>query len=62
MAFMVASIVLLHVVSLACLLGMARYSVELVDEEGRPIRQTGGWTERVVPRRRAGFKTRQKLL
>lgn len=57
MAFVVASIVILHIVSLACLLGMARYSVALVDEDGRPVaRLAGGWTERVIPRRRARTK------
>ena len=53
MAFVVASIVLLHVVSLACLLLMARHSVMLVDEDGRPVFKVGAWKERVVPRHRA---------
>ena len=48
MAVMVTSIILLHAVSLACLFLMARHSVMLVDEEGRPLR-AGMWRERVVP-------------
>jgi hypothetical protein len=53
MAFMIASIVLLHGVSLACLLFISRHSVMLVDEDGRPIRQADDWHVRVVPRRRS---------
>lgn len=49
MAFMVTSIVLLHAVSLACLFFMARHSVMLVDEEGRPV-APGMWHERVIPK------------
>ncbi|MFN3430354.1 MAG: hypothetical protein ACK46X_10405 [Candidatus Sericytochromatia bacterium] len=49
MAVMLASIILLHAVSLACLFLMARHSVMLVDEEGRPL-SAGKWHERVVPR------------
>ena len=55
MAFVVVSIVVLHVVSLALLLGMARWSVALVDEDGRPVNRKGGWTERIIPRRRTGL-------
>lgn len=53
MAFIIASIVLLHGVSLACLLYISRHSVMLVDEDGRPIRQLDDWHVRVVPRQRA---------
>jgi hypothetical protein len=53
MAFMIASIILLHGVSLACLLFISRHSVMLVDEDGRPIRPVDDWHVRVVPRQRA---------
>lgn len=53
MAFMIASILLLHGVSLACLLFISRHSVMLVDEDGRPVRQLDDWHVRVVPRRKA---------
>lgn len=49
MAVMMIGIVLLHVASLTCLLLLARHSVMLVDEHGRPLGRAEGWTERVVP-------------
>jgi hypothetical protein len=59
MAFVIASIVLLHAVSLVCLLLVARHSVLLVDEDGRPLR-VGGWRERVVPRAPSARPTRHE--
>ena len=47
MATIVATLAMLHVAALAGVLLMARYSVMLVDDEGRPIRP-GTWHERVV--------------
>lgn len=47
MATLVATVAMLHVAALAGVLLMARYSVMLVDDEGRPI-QPGPWAERVV--------------
>ena len=49
MATTLATIALVHVAALACILLMAKYSVMLVDEDGMPIQRTTGWYERVVP-------------
>lgn len=49
MATTLATIALIHVAALGCILLMAKFSVMLVDEDGQPLQRTTGWYERVVP-------------
>lgn len=56
MASILALMLTLHAAALAAVLLMARHSVMLVDEDGRPIRPSA-WRERVVPPREAPAPT-----
>ncbi|HEY9721052.1 MAG TPA: hypothetical protein V6D47_03510 [Oscillatoriaceae cyanobacterium] len=49
MAPIIATIVLLHVAALAGVLILARHSVVLVDEQGRPLGGPSPWTEQRIP-------------
>lgn len=49
-----AAIALVHVAAFSCVLLMARYSVMLVDEDGRPIQRTSDWYEQVIPSLKGG--------
>ena len=44
-----ATILAVQAVSAAGLFLMSRYSVQLVDEQGRPMERNGDWHEQVVP-------------
>jgi hypothetical protein len=48
MVSIIAIIALVHLAAFAGVLLMAKYSVALVDEEGRPLTAPSAWTERVV--------------
>ena len=53
MALLIAGILLIQALSFACFMWLARTSVMLVDEEGRPVAKSTSWLERVVPSRQA---------
>ncbi|MDB5097270.1 MAG: hypothetical protein JWM80_1691 [Cyanobacteria bacterium RYN_339] len=48
MTTILATIVVIHFLAVAAVLLMARHSVILVDEEGRPLKRAA-WQERIVP-------------